>query len=127
MACSALALLTFSRPLLSVFTQDEGVIQVAQRILLIAALFQLSDGTQTVTTGALRGLADTRSAMIANLLGHWLIGLPIGLLLCFVMGWGLVGIWTGLSLGLTTVAAGLLWSWRRQSLRKMREMQPVLA
>jgi MATE family multidrug resistance protein len=115
MGFSGLMLYVFAQPILSIFTNDPGVRIFATQIILIAALFQLSDGAQAVTTGALRGVGDTRSAMIANLCGHWLVGLPVGLLLCFKLGWGLQGLWVGLSLGLTVVAAVLLAIWRLRS------------
>jgi MATE family multidrug resistance protein len=122
MAFSCLVLLGFSESILRFFTQDEGILLVGRSILFVAALFQLSDGIQTVGTGALRGLGDTQSAMYCNLCGHWLVGLPLGALLCFRWGWGLRGIWIGLSLGLTVVAAGILIQWWRKS-RKLQFLQ----
>jgi MATE family multidrug resistance protein len=58
--------------------------------------------------------------MLSNLVGHWLLGLPISYVLCFKVGWGVVGLWIGLSLGLTAVALVLLASWSAQiaSLRR---------
>jgi MATE family multidrug resistance protein len=111
MAISSLCLLLFSTHIIEFYTTDSEVGSAAASVLLIAALFQLSDGTQIVASGALRGVADTKSPMIANLFGHWAIGLPIGVTLCFFRGWGLQGLWTGLALGLTTVAAILLARW----------------
>ena len=112
MATSAAILFFFSGPILALFTSNETVIALASKVILIVALFQLSDGTQVVATGALRGLGDTRSSMIGNLFGHWAVGFPVGLYLCFYANWGIQGLWTGLSLGLTTVAAILLMAWR---------------
>ena len=51
---------------------------IGVRLLTVGALFQLFDGVQAVATGALRGLGDTRTAMIWNLAGHWFVGLPLG-------------------------------------------------
>jgi MATE family multidrug resistance protein len=113
MAISSVSLLVFRHQILGVYTRDARVMEVGGQILLIAALFQLSDGAQTVATGALRGLGDTRTPMIVNLVGHWGIGLPVGIFLAFYRGWGLQGIWTGLSLGLTAVAVSLMWVWWR--------------
>jgi MATE family multidrug resistance protein len=53
--------------------------------------------------------------MIANLLGHWAFGLPLGYWLCFAWGWGVVGLWLGLSASLTLVALTLLAVWMRRS------------
>lgn len=120
MICSGMTLFLANGLILPLFTIEEAVREIAARIILIAALFQLSDGIQVVGTGALRGLGDTRSPLIANLGGHWLIGLPIGLWLCFKLGWGLTGLWTGLSLGLTMVAVSLLAVWTLRSREKAR-------
>ena len=57
-------------------------------LLVVAAVFQLFDGLQAVATGVLRGLGDTRTPMRVNLVGHWLLGLPVGYVLCFVLGRG---------------------------------------
>src|SRR5439155_25248610 len=99
MATAALVFLVMPRPLIRLFTSDPVVLQIGVSLLFVAAVFQLFDGLQGVTTGALRGLADTRTAMLWSLVGHWLIGLPLGYLLCFTWGLGVVGLWWGLSVG----------------------------
>jgi MATE family multidrug resistance protein len=86
------------------------------RLLLVAAAFQLFDGLQTVATGALRGAGDTKSPMIANFVAYWLIGLPAGYLLCFGLGWGVLGIWIGLCAGLVLIGTTLLFAWSKQKL-----------
>jgi MATE family multidrug resistance protein len=88
---------------------------VGAGLFLVAAVFQLFDGLQTVTTGALRGLGNTHVPMVANLIGHWAIGLPIAYFLCFQRGWGVQGLWAGLAIGLILVGSTLLGVWRRQS------------
>ena len=80
----------------------------------VAAVFQIFDGVQGVATGILRGLGDTRSPMIWNLAGHWLFGLPVGYTLCFGLGFGVVGLWVGLSIGLIAVAIVLMIVWWRR-------------
>jgi multidrug resistance protein, MATE family len=82
-------------------------------LLGVAALFQLFDGLQVVATGALRGAGNTRTPMLANLVGHWVIGLPVGAGLCFAAGWGVVGLWIGLSLGLIVCGVVLVAVWAR--------------
>ena len=67
-----------------------------------------------VTTGALRGLGDTRTPMFTNLVGHWLIALPIAAFGGFTLGYGVVGLWVGLCVGLTLVGLFLLAVWRRR-------------
>jgi MATE family multidrug resistance protein len=91
------------------------VLELGVSLLFVAAVFQLFDGVQGVITGALRGLGDTRTAMLWNLAGHWLIGLPLGYLLCFRWGLGVVGLWWGLSVGLVICGVALLFVWVREA------------
>jgi len=111
MSCFALGYVAFPRTLLHCFTQDRAVVNLGTKILMLVALFQIADGIQVSTTGALRGLGNTRSAMVANLIGHYPIGLALGLILCFWCGLGAVGLWTGLAVGLISVAAILTRAW----------------
>ncbi len=121
MTTAALTLVIFRWSIAGLYSHDIGVQEVAANILLLAALFQIFDGAQTVTTGALRGLGDTRSSAIANFIGHWWIGLPLGYVMAFVMQWRLLGLWVGLSSGLIAVSVALLvrwWGlWRRNQAR----------
>jgi len=118
MSVAALVLLVMPRVLVSLFTTDAVVMATGVTLLRVAAAFQLFDGLQGVTTGVLRGLGDTRTAMIANLAGHWLVGLPAAAISAFVLGWGVIGLWAGLSVGLTLVGLALLLVWR-QRLRQL--------
>ncbi|HYD47522.1 MAG TPA: MATE family efflux transporter [Terriglobales bacterium] len=111
MATSGVVLTLAPGPILSVFTNDEQVIATASSLIFIAALFQIFDGIQVVATGVLRGTGETRIPMISNLFGHWIVGLPTGYGLCFWAGWGVIGLWVGLSTGLIVVAAILLLAW----------------
>ena len=74
-----------------VYTPDQALIPVASKLLFVAAFFQLFDGMQTVATGALRGAGDTRTPMLCHLCFYWLVGLPLGALLCFHCGMGRAG------------------------------------
>ena len=115
MALSGLFLLRFPFFVLSKYTQDPDVMQVGTQLLFLTAVFQLADGAQVVASGALRGVADTVTAMVANLCGHWLVGLPVGLICAFSFNMGLRGLWIGLSTGLITVAVVLLARWMIKS------------
>jgi multidrug resistance protein, MATE family len=115
MSLTALVFLVFPRAILGLYTKDATLIDVGVILLYVAAVFQMFDGLQVVATGVLRGLGDTRSPMFMNLAGHWVIGLPIGYLLCFRAGLGVFGLWIGLSIGLIVVALTLVRSWHRRS------------
>lgn len=115
MSCSAAVLLLLPRQLIAAFTLDARVLEVGISLLTVAAVFQLFDGVQTVATGALRGLGDTRTPMVWNLFGHWFVGLPLGYALCFVFDVGVVGLWWGLTSGLVICAIGLLATWSRRT------------
>jgi MATE family multidrug resistance protein len=111
MVASGLAFVLMPRQLIHLFSDDPDVLRVGTSLLLLGAVFQLFDGIQGVTTGTLRGLGDTRTPMIANLAAHWLLGLPVSYTLCFLLGWGVYGLWVGLSLGLIVTGITLLWVW----------------
>jgi MATE family multidrug resistance protein len=115
MLAVATLFLTVPRSLLGVFTREEAVLRLGTSLLAVAALFQLFDGLQGVATGILRGLGDTRTPMLWNLAGHWAFGLPVGYALCFVWNWGVIGLWIGLSVGLTLVGMVLVAVWQRRT------------
>jgi MATE family multidrug resistance protein len=111
MSGAAAAFLLIPRQLIGAFTADARVLQVGTTLLFVGAIFQLFDGIQGVATGVLRGLGDTRTPMLWNLAGHWFVGLPLGYLLCFKIGFGVVGLWWGLSSGLIICGIALLFTW----------------
>ena len=126
MCVAAAAFLTVPRLILRIFTADTGVIETGAVLLLVAAVFQLFDGLQTVATGVLRGLGDTRTPMLCNLAGHWFVGLPVGYALCFWWGWGVVGLWLWLSMGLILVGALLVpvWHHRIEAIQNLSIAEP---
>jgi MATE family multidrug resistance protein len=111
MSFTALAFWTIPQWIVRVYTPDPVVIRSASKLLVVAAFFQLFDGVQTVTTGALRGTGDTRTPMFCHLVGYWALGLPLGYYLCFNRGYGAVGIWAGLSAGLILIGIVMLSAW----------------
>lgn len=115
MALAGVNLYFFPEAVLRLFTTDHSVFALGTQLLFLAAIFQLFDGIQVTAGGVLRGAGDTRTPMLGNLAGHWLLGLPTGYALCFLFGWHSTGIWAGLSLGLVFVALVLLLAWRRTS------------
>jgi MATE family multidrug resistance protein len=111
MLASGVLFVVMPTKLIGLFSTDPDVLRVGTSLLLLAAVFQLFDGIQGVITGTLRGIGDTRTPMVVNLLAHWFVGLPISYTLCFILGWGVYGLWVGLSLGLIIVGVILLWVW----------------
>ncbi len=114
MMCAAIVFVTLGRPIIGAFTIDPSVLAAGVSLLAIAAVFQLFDGLQGVATGVLRGVGDTRTPMLWNLAGHWFIGLPLGYTLCFSVGFGIAGLWWGLSLGLIICGVALVTAWHRR-------------
>lgn len=114
MSLMALAFVLVPRTLVGFFSPGPEVVELAAGLLLVAALFQLFDGLQAVATGVLRGLGDTRMAVVVNLAGHWLFGLPVAYALCFPLGFGVRGLWLGLSIGLILCGVVLTWHWHRR-------------
>lgn len=119
MGTAGLCLWFLPRWIIAIYSADAAVTALGAGLLHIAALFQLFDGLQVVTTGALRGLGDTRTPMLAHLAGYWIIGLPICYVLAFPFGWGVRGIWTGLCTALILIGTGLVLVWRRLSFRPL--------
>jgi MATE family multidrug resistance protein len=114
MASAAAVFLSIPRLLIGAFTTNAAVLEIGASLLFVAAVFQLFDGLQGVATGVLRGLGDTRTPMLWNLGGHWAVGLPLGYVLCFNVGLGVIGLWWGLSSGLIICGIALLITWHRR-------------
>jgi MATE family multidrug resistance protein len=117
MALSGLAFAIAPRPIIRLVTDQESVIMASLPLMLVAAVFQLSDGVQAVGAGVLRGAGDTKYAFLANIFGHWCVGLPVALLLGFHFDMGIVGLWWGLCAGLTVVAVLLFTRFEKLSAR----------
>jgi MATE family multidrug resistance protein len=113
MSAAAVVLLTVPEWIARLFTPEVAVIATAATILRVAAFFQLFDGLQIVVTGSLRGAGDTRTPMVCHLIGYWVIGLPLGAMLCFGRGLGARGLWMGLSTGLIAIGLVLTGYWWR--------------
>jgi MATE family multidrug resistance protein len=114
MMTAAVVFVTVPGLLIGAFTRNAAVIEIGVMLLAVAAVFQLFDGLQGVGTGVLRGLGDTRTPMLWNLAAHWVIGLPTGYLLAFRFGFGVIGLWCGLSLGLIICGIALVVVWHRR-------------
>ncbi len=110
------AMVLFPRPILSVYVDvnapaNATMLNFAVQYLVIAAAFQLFDGTQAAASGALRGLQDTRVPMVLALLGYWIAGFGTAVVLGFWTPLSGLGVWIGLAAGLVVVSALLTWRW----------------
>ncbi len=122
MSGCALIMLLAPDSLARLLTNQQPVIDAARPLIIIGAFFQLADGLQVVCNGALRGMGDTRVVLYLNLAGHYLVGLPAGMLAAFVAGWGASGLWWGLFAGLTVVAVALLVRFARLSAHEVARL-----
>ncbi len=92
----------------SLYIEDQAVIELTASLLIIAAFFQLSDGIQVVTAGALRGLQDVKIPSMLIFVAYWVIALPLGYWFAFPLKMGADGIWVGLLIGLTLTAGAMV-------------------
>jgi MATE family multidrug resistance protein len=123
MTLSALVFALFPLPLAKLAGASPEVVPLVVPLLIVSAVFQVFDGVQGVGAGVLRGAGETRFTFIANMVGHYGIGLPLSLLLGFGLKQGIVGIWWGLCAGLVSVAVALLWRFHRMSAGTLRPLE----
>jgi len=111
MSLSASMMMLIPNFLVAIYTTDLKLTDVATGLLFFAALFQFSDGLQVSSSGALRGLKDTKMPMIITAISYWLVGFPIGYYLAEYQGYQVNGYWIGMIFGLSTAAVLLLSRW----------------
>lgn len=104
---SATFMLTIPNTIVNFYTNNQSVALIAASLLQFAGFFQLSDGIQVASNGALRGIKDTRAPLIITSIAYWFVGMPAGWLLSFNFGMGAAGMWVGILAGLTTAAVVL--------------------
>jgi MATE family multidrug resistance protein len=97
------------------YISDPLVVDIAAHLLIIAAFFQLFDGTQVVGLGILRGLGDVRIPTVITLLAYWGLGLPIGYFFGIHLNFGIQGIWWGLLIGLLTASILLFFRFQHKT------------
>lgn len=114
MSLCAIVFLLAPGPFARAYTSVPSVVAVAVALIPIAGVFQVFDGVQVVSAGVLRGAGDTKAAMVANLLGFWLVGIPVSLALGFGAKLGVAGLWWGFVAGLGAVALVLVVRVRRR-------------
>jgi MATE family multidrug resistance protein len=106
MIFAGLLFVTFRESIPLFYTDDSEVALIAPKLLLIAAFFQIFDGTQAIALGNLRGITDVRIPTVITFVAYWIIGLPTAYLLGFPAGLGIKGVWYGLSISL--IASSLM-------------------
>jgi len=106
---TAAILVLFRFPIAALYTSDADLQRFAASLLLLAAVFQLSDGAQVALIGMLRGLHDTRVPMLINAFSYWIIAFGIGYYSAHHLGHGAYGLWAGLIIGLSVAACLLGW------------------
>ncbi|MDD2843621.1 MAG: MATE family efflux transporter [Rhodoferax sp.] len=125
---SATLMALFNRQIAGAYTSDAAVIALTAQLLMLAALFQLSDATQVVTSCAIRGYKVTRAPMAIHLTAFWVFSLPLGYVLGLAPDWApwapahpmaAQGFWIALVLGLTIAALGLTWLLRQVARRRI--------
>ncbi|MEO8854675.1 MAG: MATE family efflux transporter [Ginsengibacter sp.] len=112
-SCCAVIFILFKNQLPLIFNGNKEVVSMAAYLLLFAALFQVSDSTQAVTAGLLRGIKDVKVPTFFIAIAYWVIGIPLGCLLAFHFKMGAAGIWTGFIAGLTFSATFLSFRFRK--------------
>ncbi len=124
MCFTAFVFTVFNHALPWIYTSDRIVIDIAAQLLIIAAVFQLFDGTQVVGLGILRGMGDVNIPTLITFIAYWVVGLPAGYILGLHMGYGVKGVWYGLTLGL--MVSSLLLFFRFQFISKKHRTQTIL-
>lgn len=100
----ALLLIVFKNQIPYLFTDDWEVVKIASGLILLAGIFQISDSTQAISAGLLRGIKDVKMPTFYIALAYWAVGLPTGSLLAFYFDFGAAGIWIGFIVGLSISA-----------------------
>jgi MATE family multidrug resistance protein len=107
-AFCGIAFTLFRHQLPAIFNKNSDVLHLAAMLVLFAAIFQVSDATQAIGAGLLRGIKDVKYPTIMITVAYWIIGIPSGYLFAFVLNMGAAGIWLGLIIGLTMASIFLI-------------------
>jgi MATE family multidrug resistance protein len=105
------------RMITGLFTPELAVAAMAAQLLFVAAIFQVFDGAQVISAGALRGMTDVRVPTVLTFIAYWVVSLPLGYWLAFKTSIGATGLWMGLATGLGIAAVLLGWRFHRLTLR----------
>lgn len=114
----ALAFIVLRHQLPLIFNDNPQVLALSALLLLYAAIFQISDSTQAICAGLLRGIKDVKVPTFFIAIAYWVVGIPVGCLLAFYYEMGAAGIWTGFIIGLTLSAIFLSLRFRKMVVRR---------
>ena len=116
MSTTAVMFLLAGNTIAGWFISDAAVITIASQLLIVAGVFQIFDGLQVISAGALRGIGDVRVPALFALFAYWGIALPVGSIFALSLKWGAEGMWIGLAAGLGIAALCLaIRAWRKLS------------
>lgn len=107
------------------YTDNREVILIASKLLLIAALFQISDSIQVIILGALRGLQDVKIPTLITFISYWIVGFPVSYFLGKEEVYGSFGIWIGLLAGLTTASILLFIRFNMLTLKLIKQQHEL--
>ena len=107
MGCFVVVFVLGGRTIAACFVRDATVIALTAHLLFLAGIFQIFDGIQVVSAGALRGFEDTRVPMVIGVVSYWFVALPVSYLTAFFMRMGAAGVWIGFVVGLGVAAVAL--------------------
>ncbi len=114
----ALGFIVLRHQLPLVFNNNPEVLALSALLLLYAAIFQISDSTQVICAGLLRGIKDVKVPTLFIAIAYWVVGIPVGCILAFYYEMGAAGIWTGFIIGLTLSAMFLSLRFRKMAVRR---------
>ncbi len=120
----AISFFVFRFQLPKFFNDNTAVLNMAALLLLYAAVFQISDSTQAIGAGLLRGIKDVKFPTLLIGIAYWVVGLPLGYILAFPLGLGASGIWLGLITGLTLASIFLISRFLRMTKRNNHQVRP---
>jgi len=121
----SIGFMVFKDVLPLMFTDNLEVIKMASSLLIIAGLFQLSDGLQAVILGGLRGLQDVNVPSLLTFIAYWIIGFPVCYYLGSIVGFGTFGIWIGLLTALTCSAIMLFFRFNYLTNKLIKEKNEI--
>ena len=108
-AINAFIYVVFGKQICWWFTSDPAVHAVAVSILPVVAAYQAADGLRVVSAGCLRGVGRLNAALVSDVVGFWILGIPIGYYLALPMGMDALGIWLGFAFGVIAVMTPISW------------------